>query len=257
MLRLLLILSFLIVSGLSVSANDIVSAKYNLETQRYDHCVLGDCWEYGSVEATMEDGQLLTYLLPSDSVFEDIAPRLVPLGLNRRTALLTVRSYLDKGAALALLDRKGGKLQIVAESEPIGISHRWQNPIGAGDFDRDGVIEIATVLTPHIGGKLVLYERKGNKLVRDKSQASFSNHVIGSSELDMHEVLDWNQDKVVDIILPDHSRKVLMAVTFDQGKFKILDKLRLTQPIVGPIVPHEGGVKFLLDDATEEVWHPR
>ena len=81
--------------------------------------------------------------------------------------------------------------------------------------------------------------------------------MIGSKELDLHEVMDWNGDKVVDIIVPDYSRKVLMAVTFDKGKFKVLDKLHLALPIKGPIVAHEGGVKFELDDSTEEVWHPR
>jgi len=244
----------LVLTALPSWAANIVSAEFTQPTERYDHCVLGDCVEYGALRAVLEDGQELTYRLPADSVFEDIAPRLVPLGLNGRTALLVVRSYLDRGSALALLDRKGKQLQIVAESEPIGTPHRWQNPIGVGNFDRDAKLEIASVITPHIGGTLILYERQGHKLVQDKTAYAFSNHRIHSSQLDLHEIIDWNGDKIDDIALPGVTHHRLSIVTFAKGKAEIIAQKELDGLIEGPVSQTGGQLVIPLDSGTLQTW---
>jgi len=246
----------LILSSLNFStfAADITSARFSLETDRYDHCVLGDCIEYGAVEAILDDGRVLSYRLDNDSVFEDIEPRLVPMGLNGRNALLVVRTYLDKGAALAILDQRGGKLEIVAESPAIGLAHRWQNPIGVADFDQDRKLEIATVITPHIGGTLTLYERQGNKLVKNQETFAFSNHKMGSSQLDLSEIIDWNEDGVKDIVLPDVTHHKLKVVSFSTGEGKIIDETILPLLIQGPLEAIENGVKYISSDGNEETW---
>ncbi|SCA57019.1 exported hypothetical protein [Candidatus Terasakiella magnetica] len=237
-----------------VWAADIVSTRFALLTDRYDHCVLGDCIEYGAVEAVLDDGRILSYRLDENSVFEDVEPRLVPMGLNGRKAILVVRSYQNKGAALALLDQRGGKLVIAAESEPIGLRYRWQNPIGVGDFDRDRKLEIATVITPHIGGRLTLYERQGNKLVEDVQTQSFSNHKMGSSQLDLHEVIDWNKDGIMDIVVPDMSRGELQVLSFVGAKTQVIDKRSFSGTIGGPIVASETGLLVGLEDGNQESW---
>lgn len=233
-------------------ASDIVSARFSLPTERYDHCVLGDCVEYEAVEAIMDDGKILSFRLEEDSVFEDITPRLIPMGLNGRNAILVVRSYLDKGAALAILEVRGNKLRVTAQSEPIGTAHRWQNPIGMGDFDRDGKAEIATVITPHIGGTLTLYERRGNKLVEDIRLLGFSNHRYGSEILDLHEVTDWDGDKTPDIILPDVTRRFLKVVSFASGDAKIIAEKELDLLVEGPVTQTPNGVEFGLSNGTSE-----
>ncbi len=240
--------------SVSALAADIVSARYSLPTDRYDHCVLGDCTEYSAIEAIMDDGRILSFRLEESSVFEDIQPRLIPMGLNGRNAILTVRSYKETGAALSLLEVRGDKLRVVAESEAIGTAHRWQNPIGMGDFDRDGKAEIATVITPHIGGSLTLYERRGNKLVADKKAYPFSNHQIGSEELDLHEIMDWNGDKTPDIILPDVTRRMLKVVSFVDGKGKVIAEKEFSLLVAGPVVATENGVSMTMSDGSKETW---
>lgn len=244
----------LVLSALPAWAANIVSAEFTEPTERYDHCVLGDCVEFGAIRAVLDDGQELTYRLPEDSVFEDITPRLVPLGLNGRSALLVVRSYLDHGSALALLDRKGKQLQIVAESDPIGTAHRWQNPIGVGNFDRDAKLEIATVITPHIGGTLTLYERQGHKLVKDKTAYPFSNHRIHSRQLDLHEIIDWNGDDIDDIALPGVTHHRLNIVTFANDKPEIIAQMELDGLIEGPVTKTGGQLVITLDNAAIQNW---
>lgn len=253
-MRIIFLCFFALAFNVNAFAADIISARFSLPTERYDHCVLGDCIEYGAIEAIMDDGRILSLRLEEDSVFEDVTPRLIPMGLNGRNAILTVRSYLKTGAALTLLEVRGGKLKIVAQSEAIGTSHRWQNPIGLGDFDRDGKQEIATIITPHIGGTLTLYERRGNKLIKDLTAYPFSNHKIGSNQLDLHEIIDWNGDKTPDIILPDVTHRMLKVVTFVSGEAKIIAEKEFPLLVEGPLQATEEGVEFMLSDGNIETW---
>lgn len=249
-----IILLFVFLLTTPAIAADIVSARFSLPTERYDHCVLGDCVEYEAVEAIMDDGRILSFRLDENSVFEDVQPRLIPMGLNGRNAILIVRSYTDKGAALALLEVRANKLRITAESEAIGTSHRWQNPIGLGDFDRDGKAEIATVITPHIGGTLTLYERRGNKLVKDRTAYAFSNHQMGSAQLDLHEIMDWNGDKTPDIILPDVTRRMLKVVSFANGEAEIIAEKEFNLLVDGPVTPTDNGIELIMSDGHREIW---
>ena len=134
-------------------------------TDRYDHAILGDSIEAAGVRVELSSKQQLTFTLPNDSVFEDRYPRLVDLDSDGVDEIVLVRSYLDRGAALVVLKIVAGKLEIMAESDPIGLAHRWLNPVGSGDFDQDGMQELAAVVTPHIGGILTLYKIKGDRLV--------------------------------------------------------------------------------------------
>lgn len=223
-------------------------------TTRYDHGILGDAIEAGGLAARMADGSRRSLSLGPEAVFEDRAPRLADLDGDGVDEILVVKTYLQRGAALAVVSATKTGLEIVAEADPIGLTHRWLNPIGVADFDGDGRNEAAVVLTPHIGGTLQLYERRGARLVPDHAEPGFSNHGIGMRELGMSAIADINADGVADIVLPDAQRRNLIGVSFAGGKFRRLFERRHRRPIVTAIavIDTGGGNRFvygLADDS--------
>ena len=64
----------------------------------------------------------------------------------------------------------------------------------------------------------------------------FSNHAIGSRELDLSAVLDWNADGTPDLALPDAARRRLRIVTFAGGDFAELDAIPHDAEIVTAIL---------------------
>jgi hypothetical protein len=88
-------------------------------TGRYGHGVLGDAIEAGGVAAELADGRRVELVLSADSVFEDLRPRLADTDGDGDDEILVVRSYLDRGAALAVIEAGTG-LVAAAQTPPIG-----------------------------------------------------------------------------------------------------------------------------------------
>jgi hypothetical protein len=237
---------------------DIKAAWLAGPTGRYDHGVLGDAIEAAALKVETGTGKILSYQLPSYSVFEDLTPRLADLDGDGRDEIVVVRSSAGAGAAVAVLGIRGDKLDLIAQSPAIGLSHRWLNPIGAGDFDGDGRKEIAVVQTPHIGGVLILYRVEGNRLVEFAREAGYSTHAIGSTVLGMAAVLDLDGDEADDILLPDQTRSELLGIGYVGGEFQVLwavpNRERIVTSVVIADVDGNGvpDVLYGLDDGS--VW---
>jgi hypothetical protein len=206
-------------------------------TERYGHGMLGDRIEASGVGVERADGKFLYFELSGDSVFEDRRAQLFDFDGDGEDEIIVVKTYLDAGAALSVLEANGNSLELVAEAEPIGLSNRWLNPAGAGDFDGDGRPEVAYVETPHIGGTLKLYEYNNLRLTADGAARGFSNHAIGSREQDQAAVADWNGDGIPDLLVPDARRRELRIVTFAGGTFKELERIANPQRIVTAVLP--------------------
>lgn len=58
-----------------------------------------------------------------------------------RDEAIVVQSYLDEGAALAVFAMGRDGVTFISEVPAIGRANRWLNPVGAGDFDGDGVVD--------------------------------------------------------------------------------------------------------------------
>lgn len=240
--------------ALSLGKRDIAAAWLTRPTGRYDHGVLGDAIEAGGVAVRMKNGQRLEYVLPLDSVFEDRLARLADLDGDGKDEVITVRSYLDAGAALAVFKPAGGKLTLLAGAQPIGLSHRWLNPLGVADFDGDGNPEIAAVITPHIGGQLTLFELQDGKLVATASASAFSNHAMGSRQLHLAAFGDFLGDGRIVIALPDAWRGALRLLSFANSRTADLGTFRHGAGISGPVVAQDldgdgrPEVVYLLED---------
>ncbi|MDA1100087.1 MAG: FG-GAP-like repeat-containing protein [Proteobacteria bacterium] len=223
----------------TLGQRNITAAWLTGPTRRYDHGVLGDAVEASGLRVQNRAGQTLSFTLSAESVFEDRQVRLADLNGDGGDELLVVRSYLNAGAALAVLRPGVNGLAVVAETAPIGLPHRWLNPAAVADFDGDGRVEIAVVVTPHIGGVLKLYELRQNRLRLERlheewSANGFSNHVSGSRIQAMAAVVDWGEGPVLH--LPNAQRNGLRQVYFADGGYQIHNLANHQWPIVTAVI---------------------
>jgi hypothetical protein len=216
-----LVLVLVLAAAASARGDEIIGARYAEPVARYGHFALGRPHEYGRIVATTDAGRDAVLDLPDDEVFEDLAPRRVRLQAGEAPTLLAIVSSRAGGARLALIGLDGPKLAIVAQSAPIGTPNRWLNPIGVADLDGDGVDEIAAVTTPHIGGVLRVYRRRGDRL-----------HVYGSTELGLSTTARIAGR--MQLLVPDAQRATLRAVALDRGVLVETAHCALPAPIVDP-----------------------
>jgi len=202
-------------------------------TKRYGHGVLGDAIEAGGITYSKSRKPLV---LSENSVFEDRLLRPVDLNGDDLPEFIVVKSYLDQGAAIAAISIKDGTPKIIAETAPIGLSNRWLNPVGAADFDGDGEMEVAAVITPHIGGILKLYGFRKGKFVLKYQEQGFSNHAYGSRQLRLSTIGDIDGDGLPELFIPDTSRTSIRVVGFKGQKFSVIRSIKVSGSLEGPLI---------------------
>ncbi len=230
----------------TAGAETIVAAHYAAPVDRYGHFALGRPHEYARLEVRTDSGRRHALELPEDEVFEDLAPRLVSLAPGEATSILAIVSRRDSGARLVLIRLKGDALVIGAQSPAIGTPMRWLNPVGVVDLDGDGRAEIAAVITPHIGGTLKVYRRRGGALVEIAAIEGFSNHVYGTPELALSAPVSIAGR--MRLLVPDAARLHLRIIALEGGGLFEIGRCTVSAPIVGPvkvISPREVSVGLL------------
>lgn len=173
----------------ATGSQDIVRAWLADPTDRYPHDVLGDRLEAATLVAETRDGTRLRFELPQNRVFEDLTVRLTDLDGDGRDEMLVVESDAEMGAALAIFGIVDERIDRLAATAFIGRRNRWLNPLGVGDFDGDGRLDVALVATPHIGGILRLYRFEGYQPTLFAEYRGVSTHAIGSTELGLGRVV--------------------------------------------------------------------
>jgi len=205
---------------------ELVAARYAEPVSRYGHFALGRPHEYAEVIATTDNGRNVIFQLPETEVFEDLAPRLVRLKAGDSPQLLVIASNRFSGSRLMLLALRGDQLLTSAQSLPIGVPMRWLNPVAVADLDGDGLAEIAAVVTPHIGGTLKIYQRRGEQLVEIAKLPGFSNHIYGTPELALSASIAI-ADKTF-LLVPDATRKQLRVIGLENRR--LIERGRCTLP---------------------------
>ena len=217
----------------TASAESITSAQYAAPVNRYGHFALGQPHEYARLTVTTDSGRKLDFELPGDEVFEDLKPRLVTLASGEPTEVLAIVSRRGEGSRMVLVGLSGDVLTISAESPAIGTPNRWLNPVGAVDLDGDGTSEVAAVTTPHIGGTLRVYQRRGRQLVEVAAMAGFSNHVYGSLTLGLSRPVTIGGR--ARLLVPDVARLNLRIIALAHGRLVEVGRCALPAPVTDAI----------------------
>lgn len=187
-------------------------------TERYAHAVLGDAIEAGGFAVTTPKGAQLAYRLPQDAVFEDRRVRLADIDGDGVPEAIIIKSYLRRGAAVAVYGLRGARIEQIAEGPAVGIPNRWLNIIGIADVNGDGRNDIVYVQTPHLNGLVRVLGFNLGPMREIASIEGYTNHLIGSRELDMALIGDFARSGSADIAVPTRDRRSLALLGFRKGK---------------------------------------
>ena len=212
-----------------------IAARLSHATDRYDHDVLGGIPPWGVLEvdaracgACRHGTEGASVTLPKDMVFEDVAPRLWDVTGDGRPEIVVVETHIAKGARLAVWSYSdiGADLSRLAETGFIGTRHRWLAPVGAGDFDGDGRIEIAYVDRPHLARELVFVRLEGGRLREIARAPGFSAHRIGDTTITA--AVRICSDDRAEVLLPDADWTRILAVSMSEGRINVRDLGKLS-----------------------------
>jgi hypothetical protein len=214
---------------------------------RYQHGVLGDAVEattITSVEISPTVGVARRIEVEEPDVIEGIAPIWADLTGDGRREIIVTLSNETLGARIAVYDEAGRLHQLAVA------------PFGPG-----GELELAAVLTPHIGGHAEFFRLSGDRLELVASAAGFSSHVLGSRNLDIGLAGDFDGDGQVELVVPDQTLQTLNGVRrISQGA-----DIAWTVPVGGRITTNLAAVTMAggrlvmgsgHDDRTLRIWLP-
>lgn len=202
--------------ALPAGAQTISVARFSEPTDRYGHGILGDAIEWGALELDLAGAGTVTFRLPLDHVFEDVAPRLLDVTGDGLPEVVVVETDVALGGALAIYGATGK----IAQTPHIGRTNRWLAPIGAHDLDGDGAIELAYIDRPHLAKVLRIWRFEDGGLTPLADLPGLTNHRIGETDIAGGIRLCRGLPEMI-VATADWSR--LMSVTFGPDGFETSD----------------------------------
>jgi len=204
------------------SLDNRVYAQYAMPTEKYAHGILGDKIEAEQLVVVV-DSVFYDFKLPEDYVFEDIRPRLYDVDGDGKLEFITIRTNVSKGAGIAIYKVVGGQLVEYAFLPEIGTTHRWLNIVAINDLDNDGIVELAWIETPHIGGVLKVAKINTGTLKVIAEKAQYSNHAIGERNLCLSVLTEQSGKKV--FYVPNQSRNKISGFTFFNNELQVFEEI--------------------------------
>lgn len=172
-------------------------------TTRYRHAVLGDGIEAASitlVETQPAPRVAQVIAIPEPAVVEGIAPIWTDLNNDGDREIIVTVSDKEQGAQLVVFNEAGEK---IASSPAVGRGNRWRHQLVVAPFGPAGELELADVLTPHLGRVVEFFRLKDATLQLTADVSGYTSHKLGSRNLDMAVAGDFDGDQRVELLLPN------------------------------------------------------
>lgn len=243
-------------SQAAAGRHDVAWAWLGSPTLRYPHRALGSPTHAASLHAWVRSRSggwhAVESRLPLHRVYEDRVPRIVDIDRDGSEEIVLVEADALRGASLVVLGIEhtadGPILAERARSAFTGTPFRWLNPVGVADFDADGQLDLALVLTPHVGGELQLLHYRPPSLVPYARALDVSNHRMGAVEQELAVILQAAGHRPT-VVLPDMTLRALHALRWDApGRWRELSDVMPLPGRVERLSPVPGGACVTLDD---------
>ena len=179
---------------------------------RYNHGILGDELEPVSITLveTLPTTRVVQVIdVPSPKVIEGLAPIWADLNGDGTREIIVTVSDAQEGAQIMVYGEDGSEMAV---GPALGRGYRWRHQLVVAPFGPAGELELADVLTPHIGGIVEFYRMSGNTLEIVAQVPGYSSHLIGSRNLDMAVAGDFDSDGNVELLLPNQAYNSLGAI---------------------------------------------
>lgn len=199
------------------SKDSTVLALYTNPTRKYNHAILGDGIEAEQLIVAVDD-VIYELRLADELVFEDIRPRLFDVDGDGELEIITLRSHIENGGGIAIYKIINDQLVEYAYVPEIGQRFRWMNVVAIGDFDNDGVIELAWIETPHIGGTLKIAKITSSRLTAFSEKSEYSNHAINDRNLCLSVVVETPDNNI--IYVPTQDRNAIVGFILEGSMLK-------------------------------------
>lgn len=193
----------------------------------YAHGVLGDALEATQITVveTVPKPHIASVIdMPPGKVIEGLAPIWADINGDGEREIIVTLSDAASGAQLVVFAENGEQ---IALSEPIGQGYRWRHQIAVAAFGPQHESELATVLTPHLGGVVEFFRISGDQLVRVAQLPGYTSHVINTRNLDMALAGDFDGNGQPELLLPTQARTALGAIQRDENGASLLWSLPL------------------------------
>lgn len=181
-------------------------------TDEYGHGAVGDGLEAKSVvriSGLPDEPTISKIALPRGDVIEGVAPIWADMSGDGDGDIVVTVSNAQDGARLVVFGENGNS---IAESSSIGTGFRWRHQIAVVPIGPFGEIELVTVRTPHIGGIIEFFAIKNGTLELITRVRGFTSHRIGSRNLDMAVVGDFDGNLLPELIVPTQDRRMIGAI---------------------------------------------
>jgi len=184
-------------------------------TTRYDHGILGDDLEAGSITVlrpSAGDPEVVGEVRPeSGGVFESLAPLWFQARPDGEELLAITESTADGGSRISAYHPDGA---LAAAGPFFGEPSRWRHLLAAGPFGPGGELELASTRTPHLGGEIEFHKPnlETGKLETTTTLPGYATHTIYSRNLDAARAGDLDGDGAWELLVPNQSYTELAAI---------------------------------------------